>query len=93
MARSSSESELGLLSLSSLSLLSSLSDEDEEEEEDEEELGGGGGSSGILAKQNSKTSCWTEKVVSRLLESDLQAATLREDKGATWSFLAMATTS
>lgn len=56
-ARSSSESELGLLSLFSLSLLRSLSDDDEDDEDDEdEELGGAGGSSGILAKQNSKTS-------------------------------------
>lgn len=61
-ALSSSESELGLLSLSSLSLLSSLSDDDEDEEEEDEELGGTGASSGIFAKQNSKTS-WKNSTV------------------------------
>lgn len=89
LARSSSESELGLLSLS-LSLLSSLSDEEEEEEEEDEELGGGGGSSGILAKQNSKTSCEGKKnrqsPAGQLRRSD-------ENDCFTCSFLAMATTS
>ena len=61
VALSSSLSELGLLSLSSLSLLGSLSDDEDEEDEEEEwaprEAGAADGSSGILAKQNSNTSC------------------------------------